>query len=188
MFEIIIDVTNRCFHQCLLCGTGADRTGNISLDAKIIEEIICFVKDQNIFLYLGGGCFFCHPEHFRILKYMKTTQAKNIIIDVPPCKEVMDTIQKYPMYEYCYNISTSLWGIGNVHDNLSNSLSFKYVKQLGCFMKKNQDSSFETNRYSWQSATPVFPSYSSTSSWTACPVLKPPRRSGKPTRMSAWSS
>lgn len=121
MFEIIIDVTRKCFMQCKYCGTDSVREDNTFLPADIIEPIVKFANDNGYKVYLGGGCFFSHPDYERMLRFFRSILSKNIIIDVPMHIDVLTLIEKYPMSQFHYDISVSLWGIEHTHNTLSNS-------------------------------------------------------------------
>ena len=121
MFEIIVDVTNKCFMQCKYCGTDSSQGGNAFLPAEIIEEILEYAKENSCRVYLGGGCFFCHPDYKRLLMYIQAIEVENIIIDVPMHISVLSLLQRYPMSLYNYCISVSLWGTENTHNTLSDS-------------------------------------------------------------------
>ena len=136
MKEIIIDVTNRCFLTCTLCGTNASVDGEKHLSFEKIKKILNYAKDYTV--YLGGGCFFCHPDFRTILEYIKQQKGTRIVVDVPMCSETYECICEYPMNKYNYTISVSLWGIGAVHDRLSNSDGYKRLYDFQEIMYRYQ--------------------------------------------------
>lgn len=138
MFEIIIDVTNRCNMRCKYCGTDSSQEGTTYLPVEILESTIDYANENSFTIYLGGGCFFCHPDIKRLLRYVQSIDARNLIIDVPMNTNVLSMIQEYPMNEYHYKISVSLWGIMNVHNKLSNSNSWFLIEKYQQEMKNHQ--------------------------------------------------
>ena len=130
MFEWIIDVTNRCYLQCRLCGTDSDIDGEKSLPVQCILDIMHYAQTHPCSLFLGGGCFFCHPYHEQILLYMKKIQMRGIIIDIPMCEETLESLRRFPMNQYHYTASVSLWGIGETHNTLTRSHGYQYLDQF----------------------------------------------------------
>ena len=125
MSEFIVDTSDNCLMNCKYCGTNSSGKGDSFLSANIVKLLLndVFNDDNKNVLFLGGGTFFCHPKWKDILLYNKTIKA-NVIIDCPISKEVIEYVRNYPMNEYSYKISLSLWGVGKLHDNLSGRTFF----------------------------------------------------------------
>ncbi len=123
MYELIIDCTNKCVSKCINCGTDSAVCGEDHIDLSILKTILIFSKHSSSQVYLGGGCFFCHPQWKNLLEFNQSIGA-DIIIDVPLDKFVLDAIALYPPKLYNYQVAVSLWGIKDVHDKLAGIDSF----------------------------------------------------------------
>lgn len=140
MFEVIIDTTDRCFMDCKYCGTNSSINGSKYLEYNKIIEIIVEIKKLYLdhIIFFGGGCFFCHKDWKKILDANKNINA-NIRIDVPIHSDVLSYLNEYIPSEYNYSASLSLWGVGDVHDDLSRSDSFSMAHIFIETMSKYQD-------------------------------------------------
>lgn len=141
MYEVIVDCTNKCYMNCKLCGTASQKDGTNHLSASTIVEIIKTVKEIDARVFLGGGCFFCHPEWKNILKISKEIGA-DVYIDMPLTEPVLQAIKEYPPGYYSYKPSVSLWGIGATHDELAGSDSFFLLEEYKQIMKSGYGVSF----------------------------------------------
>lgn len=123
MYEIIIDCTNQCFMNCKYCGTDSAVHGSQYLDESEIVKLINIANRYHMQVFLGGGCFFCHPDWIEILDYNRQIGA-SVYVDVPLTEPVIEALQKYSPEKYNYSPSVSLWGVGKTHDILSGRKSF----------------------------------------------------------------
>lgn len=139
MFELIIDTTDKCFMNCKYCGTNSKHNGVSFLDHNKIIEMLSATKKvyKDHIIFLGGGCFFCHPNWEKILEANKNIKA-NIRIDVPLHTSLSSYINKYSPLEYNYNVSLSLWGINDLQNNLSGVISFYMFNELISTINKYQ--------------------------------------------------
>lgn len=145
MYELIIDCTNRCVMNCIHCGTDSSVNGNRHLDLNIIQSILEMAKLFSARVYLGGGCFFCHPNWKEILNINKVLNA-DVVIDVPLEETVLNSIRLYPPQKYNYEVSLSLWGVGTMHDRLSMSKSFHLLSKFFQVLSDNIHISFVMTR------------------------------------------
>jgi len=124
--ELIIDTTNRCPLHCVYCGTDSNATMR-HLPADTIRTLIVHAKEHDLgAVYLGGGCFFSHPDWRGILALNRGVRAR-LVIDIPPVDAVLDMMALMPPSRYAYTASLSLWGVGECLDDLSRSSSFRNV-------------------------------------------------------------
>lgn len=124
--DLIIDTTNSCPLKCEYCGTDSN-SSNKFLNAEIITSLIAQARENNVSsIFLGGGWFFSHPYWKDILKFNRVVRA-NIIIDTPPILYILRELETFPIDEYSYKLSISLWGIGSLHDKLSRSKTYRFV-------------------------------------------------------------
>lgn len=145
MYELIVDCTNKCVSKCTNCGTNSSICGEHHLDLSILKSILTFSKQIPSLVYLGGGCFFCHPQWRELLEFNKELKA-NVIIDVPLDRYVLDSITLFPPNEYNYQVSVSLWGIGEVHNKLSGTDSFILFAEYSNLLSQNMKVSFVVTR------------------------------------------
>ena len=116
-----------------------------SILAALLKSILTFSKQIPSLVYLGGGCFFCHPQWRELLEFNKELKA-NVIIDVPLDRYVLDSITLFPPNEYNYQVSVSLWGIGEVHNKLSGTDSFILFAEYSNLLSQNMKVSFVVTR------------------------------------------
>lgn len=146
MYEIIVDCTNRCFMHCRYCGTDSAICGSQYLDMSQVVKLISIAKRYDMRVFLGGGCFFCHPNWIEILKHNEIVSA-DVHIDVPLAKPVLKALHDYPPDKYRYAPSVSLWGIGETNDALSGVKSFYLLKDYQDIVSSNFRCSFVMTRY-----------------------------------------
>lgn len=141
MYELIVDCTNKCVSKCINCGTDSAACGECHIDLSILKSILDFSKQISSQVYLGGGCFFCHPQWKDLLEFNKKFAA-DIIVDVPLDKLVLDSIASYPPKTYNYQVSVSLWGIEEGHNKLAGTDSFSLFADYKKLLSHNMRVSF----------------------------------------------
>lgn len=141
MYELIVDCTNRCVLNCRYCGTDSNSSDEQYLDYDTLEYVLKVAKSMSICVYLGGGCFFCHPNWKEILELNLKLNC-HIIVDVPLDEKIFCLIQQYPPEKYNYTVSVSLWGIGEIHNQLSRTQHFILFEKYKELLKSNMRVSF----------------------------------------------
>jgi len=138
MFEVIIDTTNKCIFQCRYCATESFANGTAYLSIDALSDILLSLKKhkKDAVIYLGGGCFFCHPN-WKIILENNQINKQNLCIDVPVSKYVYDIICTYHPKKYNYKFSMSLWGIGDTHDTLAGRKSYENLERFISYSIEN---------------------------------------------------
>lgn len=145
MYELIVDCTNQCVSNCVYCGTNSNSEEKSYLGFNQIRSILEVTKKHNIRIYMGGGCFFCHPQWKEILYYNKTLQA-DMVIDVPLNESILNIINLYQPKKYNYVISVSLWGLGEKHNQLARMDCFHLLNEFIKTLSDNLHISFVMTR------------------------------------------
>ncbi len=138
-FELIIDTTNMCFMHCRYCGTNSSTDAKQFLPADSIISAVDTIATEfaSPTVFLGGGSFYCHPDHDKILKVV-THKNAIIKIDLPLHEATIRFLEKYPPSIFNYTVSLSLWGIGAIHDTLSGKETFANFSKLAELVRCNQ--------------------------------------------------
>lgn len=141
MYELIVDCTNRCVLNCRYCGTNSNNSDEQYLDYNTLEYILNVAKSMSVCVFLGGGCFFCHPNWKEILDLNRKLNCY-LIVDVPLDEKVLCSIKQYPPEKYNYTVSVSLWGLGEIHNQLSRTQHFILFEKYKELLQANMRVSF----------------------------------------------